>query len=114
MNELKLHQQNQIEKLITQCGLGTIQNSIQQLTGGFMHKMFAVETTTGKYAVKFLNPQIMKRPTAFANFERAEKFEQILVDNHLPVVAALFFNGKKMQQVDDFFLCFSMARRKNY
>lgn len=103
MNELKLHQQNQIEKLITQCGLGTIQNSIQQLTGGFMHKMFAVETTTGKYAVKFLNPQIMKRPTAFANFERAEKFEQILVDNHLPVVAALFFNGKKMQQVDDNF-----------
>lgn len=92
--------QNQIEKLIKQCELGTIHKPIQQLTGGFMHKMFAVETTSGKYAVKLLNPQIMKRPTAVSNYKRAEKYEQILADNKIPIVAALIFNGKKMQVVD--------------
>lgn len=92
--------QNQIEKLIKQCGLGSVQKTIQPLTGGFMHKIFAVETTTGKYAVKFLNPQIMKRPTAKSNYERAEKYEKILADNNIPIVSALILNGKKMQVVD--------------
>ncbi len=61
-----------------------------------MHKMYKVCTTSGTYAVKCLNPEIMSRPDAMNNYSEAEKLERILEDNGLPVVTAMSFNGKKM------------------
>ncbi len=82
--------------LIEQYGLGTIEGEILPVSGGLMHKMFKVQTTTGTYAVKCLNPEIMSRPNAMKNYSEAERLERILEDNDLPVVAALSFYGKKM------------------
>ena len=82
--------------LIEQYGLGTIEGEILPVSGGLLHKMFKVHTTTGTYAVKCLNPEIMSRPNAMKNYSEAERLERILEDNALPVVAALSFDGKKM------------------
>ncbi len=89
-----------INALIEQCGLGTIEGQILTVSGGLMHKMYKVQTTTRTYAVKSLNHEIMSRPEAMKNYAEAERLEKILEDNGIPVVAALSFDGKKMVSVD--------------
>ena len=82
--------------LIEQCGLGKVKGDILPVSGGLMHKMFKVQTTTGTYAVKCLNPEIMNRPDAMKNYSEAEWLEWILEENGISIVAALSFGDKKM------------------
>ncbi len=89
-----------IHVLIEQCGLGKIEGEIIPVSGGFMHKMVKVQTTSGTYAVKCLNPEIMSRPGVMDNYSEAERLERILEDNDLPVVTALSFDDKKMIPVN--------------
>lgn len=88
-----------ISALMEQCGLGTIKGQILPVSGGLMHKMYKVQTTTGIYAVKCLNPEIMSRPDAKKNYSEAERLERILEDKGIPIVAAMSFDGKKMVSV---------------
>ena len=53
-----------------------------KVTGGLTHRIFKVVTDNGKYIVKLLNPNIMKRPTAMGNFNRTDNFEEILKENN--------------------------------
>ena len=82
------------------CGLGKVTAAIKPVSGGFLHRMYRVVTTQGEYAVKYLNPEIMARPTAAVNFARAEEIEKRLEEQGLPIVPALTIHGKKMQSVD--------------
>ena len=94
------HSTENIHALIEQCGLGTIEEEIIPVSGGFMHKMYKVHTTAGAYAVKCLNPEMMSRPDVMENYAEAERLERILEDNGLPVVTALSFDNKKMMPVN--------------
>ena len=90
-----------IEKIIAPMdalGLGKVLGEITPVSGGLMHRMFRVETDKGIFAVKCLNPEIMKRPGVLDNYAKAEVLEKILEDNGLPIVAALSFGGRKMQE----------------
>ena len=72
-----------------------------------MHRMYKVRTDSGIYAVKRLNPEIMKRPTARENYAAAEALEARLEEARVPMVAALTLKGRKMQELDgDFFYIF--------
>lgn len=84
------------EKMAAQLGLGTISAAPYRVTGGYLHKMFHLETSKGSYAVKLLNPSIMKRPDALENFSRAERLEKILCEHKIPVVAAMEIGGSKL------------------
>lgn len=84
-------------KILDELKLGTLTAQPQRVTGGYMHKMYCLETTTGKYAVKLLNPAIMKRPDVFRNYQKAERLERILQENNIPIVPAMEINGNKMQ-----------------
>lgn len=96
-----------LEKLMLECGLGEIIGDVESVSGGFMHRMYKVATSQGIYAVKHLNAEIMKRPDVFDNYGRAEKIEGALEQGGLPIVPALVFHGKKMQNVDgQFFYVF--------
>lgn len=68
------------------------------LSGGFMHKMYALRTKRGRFAVKLLTPHIMMREDAMANYAEAERLEQRLQDEGIPILPALSFDGKKMQE----------------
>lgn len=81
-----------IIKLLQKCGLGSLKGDIVPVSGGFLHKMYRVQTTTGDFAIKCLNPEIMKRPDVMENYSRAEKLERILEDNGVPIVPALSFD----------------------
>lgn len=86
-----------------QLNLGALAEEPTRLYGGFLHKMYRVVTENGVYAVKRLNPHVMARPTAAANFRRAEELERKLADTHLPLLPSL----TGMQEVGgDYFYVF--------
>lgn len=94
---------NDIQPLCTSIAqalrLGNPTCPVKSVSGGYMHKMVCLQTDMGKYAIKMLNPTIMKRADAHANFAAAEELEKLLEENQLPIVPALTFGGKKMQQI---------------
>lgn len=71
-----------------------------RLNGGFMHKMYKVNTKQGTYALKLLNPFVMQRKTALENFTHAEQIERLLEQEGIPILPALSFDGRKMQEID--------------
>ncbi|MBY6036915.1 phosphotransferase [Fictibacillus nanhaiensis] len=85
--------------------LGELVNT-DLISGGLLHRMYAVETTKGKYAIKLLNPQIMLRPTAMRNYINSEKIANCLSDI-IPAIPAKIINGNFLKKVDNqFYLVF--------
>lgn len=46
-----------------------------RLSGGFMHKIYKINTQQGTFVLKLLNPFVMQRETAMDNFAKAERIE---------------------------------------
>ncbi len=88
------------EKMVNKLNLGNIIEEPSRVSGGLTHRMFKIFTNKGRYIVKLLNPNIMKRPTAMENFNRADAIEEILKENDISSVYSLKFNGRKMQEID--------------
>lgn len=87
-------------KMVEKLDLGKIIDGPEQVSGGLTHRMFRVFTNKGRYIVKLLNPNIMKRPTAMDNFNKADLYEEILKQNDVKAVYSVKFNNKKMQEID--------------
>ena len=102
-----------IKKLFEIKGFGPLTGPVTPVSGGFMHRMYKVCTRQKAYAVKHLNPEIMKRPGVFENYRRAEALERILEKSDIPVVAAIETDGTKMQAVDgEYFYIFDWLEGK--
>ena len=96
-----------ISVLFLKCGLGNICGDIEAISGGLMHKMYKVRTESEVYAVKCLNPEVMKRPGVLDNYARAEELERVLEKEGIPIVPALSFDGKKMiEEGEEFYYIF--------
>lgn len=89
-----------IADLMIQCGLGAAIAPIEPVSGGFMHRMYRVRTDSGLYAVKHLNPEIMRREGVHDNYKRAEEIECLLEREDIPIVPAITVLGKKMQHIE--------------
>ena len=87
-------------KLVEVLDLGNITEGPVQVKGGLTHRMFKIFTNKGKYIVKLLNPNIMKRTTAMGNFNKADFYEEILKKNNIKAIYSLIFNDKKMQEIN--------------
>lgn len=86
--------------------LGEMLNVPKSICGGLLHRMYAMETTKGKYAIKLLNPQIMLRPTAMQNYINSEKIA-ILASKKVPALPAKKIKGDSIQKINDqFYLIF--------
>jgi len=101
------HQYNlQFDKLCESLKLGEVSSAPHAITGGLLHRMFAVETTKGKYAIKALNPQIMARPTAMRNYIRSENIANI-ASNRVPALPVKIIKDKAIHEIDNqFYLIF--------
>lgn len=84
--------------------LGRMLGEPEPLQGGYTHRMYALITDTGRYAVKLLNPEIMQRADALDNYRRAEQLEARLKAVGLPILPALVRNGHTMQCVQGQYL----------
>lgn len=71
-----------------------------RLNGGFMHKMYKIDTEHRTYALKMLNPFVMQRKTAMENYALAEQLELLLEQKDVSILPALSFDGRKMQEID--------------
>lgn len=87
-------------KICDKYNLGKMISEPVILNGGFLHKMYGISTTSGKYAVKLLNPHIMKRESAKENYRIAETLEARLEQHHIPILPAMVFNHQKMQEIE--------------
>ena len=92
----------EIGKLVQSLGLGELQKEPSEVKGGLLHKMYRVTTSKGEYAVKVLNSEIMKRPTALLNTVNSEKIAAAFT-GILPVVAAMEVQGKQIHELDGSF-----------
>ena len=77
--------------------LGMLKSKAKRVSGGYMHKMYRIKTSSGDYAVKLLNPVIMQRLDVFDNYKLAEELENKLQAADISIVPALEFDGRKMQ-----------------
>ncbi len=95
-----------LKNLMLEKGLGNVTKAPLRLHGGLLHKMYAVETNTGKYVVKVLNPNIIKRPTARDNYINSERIAQ-MASRVISAVPALVVNGEVIQKLaEDHYLIF--------
>ena len=79
--------------------LGNLTEQPQQLIGGHLHRMYAVRTDKGRYAVKALNPQVMLRPAALPAIIESERVAGIAA-RYIPAAPALLFDGSAVQMLD--------------
>ncbi|MBM7565219.1 phosphotransferase [Paenibacillus sacheonensis] len=86
-------------RLCANLQLGALVRTPHAVTGGLLHRMYALETTAGKFAVKALNPHIMTRPEAMRNFLRSEEIAAIAART-VPALPAKRFNGTSVQHAD--------------
>lgn len=93
-----------INKLTATLHLGNQLSEVVRVSGGYMHRMYRLNTASGVYAVKLLNPKVMERPDAMGNYIEADRLESILQKNNIPIIPSLVFNGEKMQELDGQYL----------
>ncbi|MDE5889331.1 MAG: phosphotransferase, partial [Bacilli bacterium] len=89
-----------IEEFCQTYNLGEVKK-IEKLTGGLMHKMYKVETTEKVYAIKILNPEVMKKDNALNNFITSETISNLAKNNGIPVSSALKINGTFIPKYKD-------------
>lgn len=89
-----------LSKLMDTLRLGGLLEEPVVITGGLLHKMFRVSTSDGLYAVKLLNPEIMKRPDALSNTIHSEKIAKAF-DGLIPAVVSLEIDGKQIHKLGD-------------
>lgn len=82
--------------------LGEVKN-IEKITGGLMHKMYKVKTDKETYAIKILNPEVMKRKDALNNFTISEEISNLASSIGIPVSSALKINDTFIPKYKDYY-----------
>lgn len=89
-----------IDKLFNNYGLGRLIDEPKKITGGLMHTMYQVATEDKKYAVKELNPTIMKRAGVVENMVNSERVAKAF-ENIVPAITAIQFNDNPLLMLDE-------------
>ncbi|MBI9011515.1 MAG: phosphotransferase [Clostridiales bacterium] len=89
---------NKIPELFKQLNLGEVIQEPLRVTGGLLHHMYKVSVKDKEYAVKVLNPIIMKRKPAMGHYIFSEAFARHAYKSGIKSVHALKFNDKVVQQ----------------
>ena len=89
-----------IEKLMSTLRLGRLMEEPVRIEGGLLHKMYRVSTSNGLFAVKVLNPEIMKRPDALSNIVHSEKVVKAF-EGLIPAVVSLEIDGKQVHKLEE-------------
>ena len=93
----------QIKKLIKSCKLGILQKEPSRVSGGLLNRVYKVQTDKGTFAIKLLNPEVMKRENAKRNHTFAETVSNIAKDNNVSCLPAKIIDGEILQQIDGYY-----------
>lgn len=101
-----------IEDFCTKYQLGTVID-IEKLSGGLMHRMFKVKTTTATYAIKVLNSEVINREEAYNNFIVSEKISNLAKENNIPVSSAISIEGNYLTEFENtYYMVFNYIEGK--
>jgi Ser/Thr protein kinase RdoA (MazF antagonist) len=89
------------EQLCLACGLGKLLAEPQAVSGGLIHRVWRLTTAQGSFAVKQLNPAIMRQPGIQDAYRLSERIAADLAKHSIPAIAALSFQGDTLQIIDD-------------
>ncbi len=81
-----------ITGLFTQYNLGTVNVLPEEVKGGLLHLMYKVKTENQIYAIKALNPIIMKREAAYGHFILSEEMSRYALKQGINAVPALMID----------------------
>ena len=70
------------------------------VTGGLIHRLCRLDTTTGIFAVKVLNPEVMQYENIYDNLRRGEATAAVFAAAGIPAVLALNAPGGTVQDFD--------------
>lgn len=100
-------------KLCEKLNLGQLTTEPEQVQGGFLHRMYHLKTSKEEYAVKALNPQIMKRETALDNYIFSEKVSNLALQNEINALPAIISCGSSIHEVEgQYYLLFPWTQGK--
>lgn len=91
--------QHAINLLCERFSLGQAISEPVRLTGGLLHETWRLQTTTGFYVLKRLNPEIMRRPEARNNFKMSEHVA-MQASLYLAALPARRVNNQAVQTID--------------
>lgn len=86
---------NDLALLTAKLGLGELVIEPRPVTGGLLHRMWRVETASGIYAVKALNPEVMARPGALSNMRLGERVAAVFAKS-IPAMTAVEIGGERV------------------
>ena len=114
MDKDEIELKEDIESLIREEKLGTVIKSIDKVRGGLSHRMYKVVTDTGVYAVKEINPGVMKRKDAYSNFVFSEKVVDIVKENGISAIGTVRLkNNDIMKKINNrYFMVFNWIEGK--
>ena len=92
---------SEIKLVVNKYNLGKDIKNISKVTGGLSHKMYKVETDIGTYAIKLLNPGIMKRKTAYSNFVFSEEVACLAKKNGIPAICAIKLDDAIISKINN-------------
>jgi thiamine kinase-like enzyme len=96
-----------IEQLCSMYDLGTPIGVPSSVQGGLLHRMWRLETTHGVFALKQLNPAIMRKPGIHDSYRLAERIAADFARRGLPSISALSPGANPLAQLDqDAFLVY--------
>jgi|SRR5579871_543091 len=78
-------------------GLGSLTERPQSVTGGLLHRMYRLSTSQGYFAVKVLNPDIMKKPKVRNEYRRSEHIASTVAEAGIPAITAIAVEGDTVQ-----------------
>jgi len=90
-----------LNELFERLALGALIAEPAPVTGGLLHRTWKVTTASGRYAVKQLNPAIVRRSGARDDWLRSEKLARTLADAGVPAVPALTHDSTPLQVCGD-------------
>ena len=89
-----------IEKLVNKLDLGENILLLKEISGGLLHRMFCVETTRGKFAIKALNPEVMQRNGVFEHYKLSEKISVLSRENGVKAICANVYNNEIIHNIE--------------
>ncbi|WP_152640119.1 protein kinase family protein [Virgibacillus necropolis] len=87
-------------KICTLLEIGIPLRPPQSVTGGLLHHMWRIDTKSGIFAVKVLNPEIMSRPDAKRNYRLSERIAQVAYSNGIHAVPVKMIGNEPWVEVD--------------
>ncbi len=81
--------------------LGLPLGTASPVPGGLLHHMWRLETTTGVWAVKDLNPEIIRRPGIADVYRESERIARHVAAAGLPAIPALQRMGDPLLTLSD-------------